>query len=213
MRAGRPGLQCRELAGRPTRHGTPFRKLGGPVFRSAANYRSGSAQVLLPLANWKARPSEVPQITGPARHNCCSFSQIGQPGLQTYGNYRSGSPDFALPLANWAARSSEVPQITGPARHNCCSLAQTGQHGLQKYCKLLVRLTWPGTPSRELSRPTLRSKVFPRGREATFLPETVIRIEGVSENRRAAAAWARTTEQPLVDRAPPGALNHQNLNV
>ena len=54
---------------------------------------------------------------------------------------------------------------------------------------------------------------LPRGREATFLPETVTRPERVNKDCRAAAAWGRTTEQPLVDRAPPGALNRQNLNV
>jgi hypothetical protein len=139
--------------------------------------------------------------------------ELGRPAFGNAANYGSCPPELLLPLSNWTARPSKVAQITGPARHNCCSLSQTGQPGLQKYCKLLVRLTWPGTPSRELSRRALRSNVFPCGREATFLPETVIRIEGVSENRRAAAAWARTTEQPLVDRAPPGAQNHQNLNV
>ena len=110
--------------------------------------------------------------------------ELGRPAFGNAANYSSCPPELPLPLANWAARLAQGPRDT-------------------------QNLNAPGRYLRHFAGP----ECLPRGREATLLPETVIRIEGVNKNRRAAAARARTTEQPLVDRAPPGALNHLNLNV
>ena len=112
------------------------------------------------------------------------FRELGRPAFGNAANYSSYPPELPLPLANWAARLAQGPRDT-------------------------QNLNDPGRYLRHFAGP----ECLPRGREATLLPETVIRIEGVNKNRRAAAARARTTEQPLVDRAPPGALNHQHLNV
>ena len=116
--------------------GAPSRVLGSPVFNNAVNTRLGRVRSALPLGSWAARFSEMPQITSPAAHNCCSFSRPGPPGLRRPANYSSCPSELPFPHANSAALLARAPEKYADCERPWAPFATI--------CKARVPSTWDG---------------------------------------------------------------------